>query len=108
MIIFKTTAGLTAFIEKLPSSSGSIGFVPTMGALQKGHIFLVEQSKKQNDITICSIFVNPTQFNNATDLEKYPITLESDIDMLERAGCDALFLPTVKDIYSPNSKKLHY
>ena len=76
-----------------------LGFVPTMGALHQGHGELIKKSSEENDLTILSIFVNPTQFNDQADFEKYPITLEKDIAMLEAAGCDVLFLPAVKQIY---------
>jgi pantoate--beta-alanine ligase len=76
-----------------------LGFVPTMGALHEGHISLVEKSRKENRQTIVSIFLNKTQFNDVTDYEKYPITLEADIVMLEKAGSDYLFLPEYREIY---------
>ena len=76
-----------------------MGFIPTMGALHNGHISLIAESKKTDDLTICSIFVNPAQFNDPRDFEKYPVTIEHDIRMLEQAGCDILFLPSVKEIY---------
>lgn len=76
-----------------------IGFVPTMGALHAGHISLVKASISQNDITVSSIFINPTQFNDPGDFAKYPVTLETDLFMLEEAGTDILFLPSVKDMY---------
>lgn len=80
-----------------------------MGALHLGHISLIESSRKDNDITISSIFVNPTQFNDPKDFEKYPVTIEKDILQLEQAGCDVLFLPSVEEIY-PNgtTSKQHY
>ena len=77
----------------------TIGFVPTMGALHAGHISLIKASKNENPITVCSIFVNPTQFNDPKDFEKYPVTIEKDIDMLKEAGCDVLFLPSVEEMY---------
>lgn len=83
----------------------TVGFVPTMGALHSGHISLMKQSMKKNDITVCSIFVNPTQFNDKTDLKKYPRTLEVDSRLLEKAKVDILFAPTVKEIYPGGTKK---
>ncbi len=108
MIIFKTAAELTAHIKKSRATGLSIGFVPTMGALHNGHISLIEQSKKENKITVCSIFVNPAQFNNPDDFKKYPITIENDIDMLEKCRCDILFLPEVNEIYPIDFAKPHY
>lgn len=106
MIIFKHAADLTSFIKQKRNSGKTIGFVPTMGALHSGHITLVNKSISENNLTVCSIFVNPTQFNSATDFEKYPITREQDIVMLEETGCDILFMPDVKDIYPDGISKL--
>ena len=83
----------------------TIGFVPTMGALHTGHIALMKRSIKENDLTVCSIFVNPTQFNVKTDLDKYPRTLKADSEKLEKAGVDYLFAPSVKEIYPSGTKK---
>jgi pantoate--beta-alanine ligase len=77
----------------------SIGFTPTMGALHEGHLSLLELSRKQTDISVASIFVNPTQFNDPKDFEKYPSSIDADLEMLLQAGCDVVFLPDVKDIY---------
>ena len=99
MILFKKTADLRKWLDAQQNRGDDIGFVPTMGALHKGHISLIETSKKENAVTVCSIFVNPTQFNDLADLKKYPVTLEKDIAMLEAAGCDVLFLPSVKQMY---------
>lgn len=78
-----------------------IGFVPTMGCLHQGHLTLIEKSTKYDDVTVCSIFVNPSQFNNPEDFQKYPVTLEADRALLEQYSCDYLFLPDVNEIYPP-------
>jgi pantoate--beta-alanine ligase len=101
MILFKTVADLHKHLSKTRASGLSSGFVPTMGALHAGHLALVGQSKKITNITVCSIFVNPTQFNDPQDFAKYPVTLEEDLLQLEKAGCDIVFLPSVPEIY-PN------
>ena len=103
MIIFKKKIDISNYIVNYKKTSGKIGFIPTMGALHKGHISLIEASKKTDTLTICSIFVNPTQFNNTADFEKYPVTIEKDIDFLEKAGCNVLFLPSVEEIYPEDS-----
>ena len=77
----------------------TIGLVPTMGALHQGHLALLKAAQSDNDVTICSIYVNPTQFNDPADLEKYPRTLEKDLQLLENAGCDAVFCPTDAEMY---------
>ena len=109
MILYKIASQLQQYLEQQKAAGKTIGFVPTMGALHQGHISLINNSKATCDITICSIFVNPTQFNDAKDFEKYPITIEQDIYMLEMATCDVLFLPSVEEIY-PNSieRNRHY
>lgn len=99
MILFKKALELQNWVDKQRELSLKLGFVPTMGALHNGHISLINASKKTNDITVCSIFVNPAQFNNTVDFDKYPITIEQDISQLEEVGCDVLFLPSVEEIY---------
>lgn len=101
MEIFETVKDLRNSLKTVVNSNKIIGFVPTMGALHAGHISLIAQAKNQCDVVVCSIFVNPTQFNNANDLAIYPRTLESDCAMLEQAGCDMVFAPTVAEMY-PN------
>lgn len=99
MYLFKTVQDYSNFLQHLDGNAASIGFVPTMGALHNGHLSLIEASKKQNTLTLCSIFVNPTQFNESTDLEKYPRTPAQDIEMLAAAGCDIIFMPSADEIY---------
>ncbi len=108
MILFKRPDDLVDFIQKKRKSLIKIGFVPTMGALHQGHISLIEKSKSENDITICSIFINPTQFNNPSDFEKYPVSIETDIEQLELNGCDILLMPSVTDIYPENFQKSNF
>lgn len=96
---------LKAEIQLIKNSGQSIGFVPTMGAFHAGHIALVEKSVRENDFCIVSIFVNPTQFNNQSDLEKYPRNLELDAQKLKKTGCHLIFAPQAKDIYSVEDMK---
>jgi pantoate--beta-alanine ligase len=109
MIIFKHKSALQKYLREHQNAGQLIGFAPTMGALHEGHLALVQASVKENHLTVVSIFVNPTQFNDPKDLEKYPVTLEQDIYLLEKAGCNILFLPAVEEIYPPaENKEEHY
>lgn len=99
MILLKTATDLSRFLSAKKAQSRQIGFVPTMGALHAGHLSLVEHSIKNNDTTVASIFINPTQFNDPKDFARYPVTLEKDIYFLEKAGTDILFLPPVEEVY---------
>lgn len=105
MLIFTKIAELQDFLNKQRRLQKSIGFVPTMGALHQGHISLIETSKKSCDFTVCSIFVNPTQFNDKSDLERYPRTPEADTELLIKASCDVLFLPNVNEVYPTQTKE---
>jgi pantoate--beta-alanine ligase len=99
MIIFHRVSDLQAFTQKNPTLWRHSGFVPTMGALHDGHLSLIKTCKNQCSITVASIFVNPTQFNDPKDFEKYPVTIDKDIRLLAEAGCDVLFLPPVTEMY---------
>ncbi len=101
MKIFYTKAALNAYLDAQKKNK-QIGFVPTMGALHEGHLSLLKKCKEENDISIVSIFVNPTQFDNSADLVKYPKTFQEDTKLLESAQCDVLFAPDVKEIYAEN------
>ena len=108
MILFKKATALSDHLQDQKNRGKTIGFVPTMGALHEGHLSLIQQCREANDITVCSIFVNPTQFNNQEDFKHYPITIEKDTEHLINAGCDILFLPGVSEIYPPGYQKMHY
>lgn len=99
MILIKKSSDLLSHISKLKEANRIIGFVPTMGALHDGHLSLIESAKQKCDIVICSIFVNPTQFNQASDLASYPRTLENDIRLLLSVSCDILFHPEIEEVY---------
>jgi pantoate--beta-alanine ligase len=105
MVICRTIKTLQQYLQNEQHNGKSIGFAPTMGALHQGHLSLIETSKQQCNITVCSIFVNPTQFNDIKDFEKYPTTIEADVLLLEKNGCDVLFLPSVQEMY-PNGTTL--
>ena len=108
MKVIKTSIQLKVFIEELKVKNLKIGFVPTMGALHLGHLSLIGFAKKESDFTIASIFVNPTQFNNSADLDKYPRPLANDLDLLEQVGCDAVFVPDVAEMYPKDDIKWSY
>jgi pantoate--beta-alanine ligase len=109
MLIFDRQVALIEHLKHISDSKTTIGFVPTMGALHSGHLSLIENSLKENSITIVSIFVNPTQFNNPEDLEKYPKNLESDIEKLKSvSGTVLVFAPNVDDIYEGKTVSNHF
>ena len=104
MLIFNKKSDLSAFLSPLIHQNKSVGFVPTMGALHKGHLSLLEKSLSENDITVMSIFVNPTQFNNAEDLDKYPRTLDRDVEIMKELSNNIIvYAPEVEDIYEGNT-----
>ena len=109
MLIFNTKAALETLLKKHKSNHSSIGFVPTMGALHKGHLSLLEQSLRDNDYTVISIFVNPTQFNNAEDLKKYPRTLEADTLKIKQLNPDIIvFAPDAEEMYDGDITSAHF
>jgi pantoate--beta-alanine ligase len=102
------TQEIKKVLSGLKSSHKTIGLVPTMGALHKGHLSLVERSVAENELTVVSIFVNPTQFDNLEDLENYPHTLENDLKLLERTGCDFVFTPDSSEVYDHQIVSEHF
>jgi pantoate--beta-alanine ligase len=108
MFAVKSVGELKKILHPL-REGGSVGFVPTMGALHKGHITLVEKAVLENKTVVVSIFVNPTQFNDPKDLERYPRTLDSDLILLEPAGCNVVFIPDVKEVYpQPDTRQFNF
>ncbi len=105
MILLKHIKDLLAHLGRLKNENAVVGFVPTMGALHAGHLSLIAESRKAADVTVCSIFVNPVQFNNKEDFQKYPVTIEQDILLLEESGCDVLFMPGENEIYPDATSK---
>ncbi len=101
--VFHSTAEIQAFLA-VNRTSSSIGFVPTMGALHQGHLSLIKRAQKENDTVVVSIFVNPTQFDKSEDLQKYPRTLDADIALLKTINCNAIFAPSVSEMYQDNIK----
>lgn len=106
MEIIRTVDGLRQFINEKKAQNKSVGLVPTMGALHEGHLSLVEKARRDNDVVVVSVFVNPTQFNNANDLATYPRTESADCSLLEKAGVDVAFIPTVEEMYpTPDTRQ---
>lgn len=99
MKIFESITGIKQYLKQQRENGASIGFVPTMGALHKGHISLIRKAREENDVVVCSTFVNPIQFNNKEDLAKYPRTVEEDVKMLMVNQCDVLFMPETSEMY---------
>lgn len=109
MMLFKKIEDLQDQLRKIRAKGQTIGFVPTMGALHQGHISLIGASERQNHFSVCSIFVNPTQFNDPGDFKKYPVTIDRDILLLEKSGTGILFLPSVSEIYPDGqASETHY
>ena len=103
MILFKKSKDLKNFLEEQRKQGIPVGFIPTMGALHEGHLSLLDKAKTNKELTVCSIFINPTQFNDPGDFSNYPVTLENDITLLEGSGCEILFLPDQDEIYPSDS-----
>lgn len=99
METISTVAGLRAAVAEAKKRGATVGLVPTMGALHAGHKSLIDRARRECDFVVVSVFVNPTQFNNANDLKTYPRTVEADCELLERAGADVAFVPTVEEVY---------
>lgn len=108
MLVFKKADSLSRYLSQQKKQGVSIGFVPTMGALHQGHLSLIKTALTENALTVCSIFVNPTQFNNASDFQHYPVTTEQDIEKLLSVNCNVLFLPDKSEIYPADYAAKHY
>lgn len=107
MKIFKTKEELQAHLHERRQLNGKVALVPTMGALHQGHLALIQEAQQVAQLVVCSIFVNPTQFNDPKDLEKYPRPIENDIALLSAAGCDILFMPSVEEMYPADDQPWH-
>ncbi len=107
MEVFRNIRGVSEWVQEQKAEGRSIGFVPTMGALHRAHLELVRRAGAENDAVVCSIFVNPIQFNNPEDLRKYPRTLDADLAKLSGTGCSAVFCPGEKEMY-PEKENKHY
>jgi pantoate--beta-alanine ligase len=101
---FTTKTELQQYLATIRAAGKTIGLVPTLGALHQGHLSLIQQAQQQSDVVVCSIFVNPTQFGDPADLEKYPRPIDSDIEKLEQVNCDVLFNPPVEEMYAGNEQ----
>ncbi len=109
MLLVHKIADLRAYLNEQRQAGRTVGLVPTMGALHQGHASLVRRSVEENDVTVVSVFLNPTQFNDKTDLEKYPRTLEADCLLLEECGAQVAFAPSVDEIYpEPDTRQFSY
>jgi pantoate--beta-alanine ligase len=106
MITFSKISDTNRFVLQQRAENKTIGFVPTMGALHRGHLELMRQAKQENDLLIVSIFVNPIQFTNKTDLEKYPRDINKDKELLDSIGCDVLFAPSAEEMYPEKVTKV--
>jgi len=104
MFSTKLKQEIKSFLDIQKAQNKTVGFVPTMGALHNGHLELIRQAKTENDVVACSIFVNPTQFNNPNDLENYPRTFDADVEQLESVYCDLLFTPSKDEMYNKSEK----
>lgn len=105
MVILKTASDLQNYLQNHAEKNLPIGFIPTMGALHEGHLSLIKAAKNDKTLSVCSIFLNPTQFNNKQDFEKYPISTDQDITLLLKAECDVLFLPSVDEMYPGGAER---
>src|SRR5436853_7129963 len=99
MLLFKTTESISAFLSKLKKEGKRIGFAPTMGALHEGHLSLIKRALADNDVCVTSIFVNPIQFNDKKDLDRYPRPFANDLELLAQSGAHVLFHPEVSEMY---------